>query len=66
MIDLFFNTSNGRWVVHATNCSCKRTRQDQDLDFTGRFNSLKDAQKVWEQRNECGANEHVCTQLTSP
>lgn len=61
MIDLFLNTSNGKWVLHATNCSCKRTKSDRDLDLEGRFDSLHDAQRVWEQRNESGAVEHPCT-----
>ena len=60
MIDLYLNTNNGKWVLHATNCSCKRTRSDRDLE--GRFGSLKDAQKVWEQRNDAGAIEHPCTE----
>ena len=33
-----------------------------DLDLEGRFDSLKDAQKVWEQRNDAGAIEHPCTE----
>ena len=61
MIDLFLNYNNGKWVLHATNCPCKRTRKDRNLSFEGRFNSLKDAQKVWELNNEAGAVEHLCT-----
>jgi hypothetical protein len=65
MIDLFLNTNDGRWVLHATNCSCKRTRKDRDLDLEGRFNSLQDAQKVWENRNDAGVTEHFCTDQRS-
>jgi len=65
MIDLYLNTNDGRWVLHATNCSCKRTRKDRDLDLEGRFDSLQDAQKVWEQRNDAGAIEHPCTERSN-
>jgi hypothetical protein len=61
MIDLYLNINNGKWVLHATNCSCKRTKSDRGLDLIGRFDSLQNAQIVWEQRNESGVTEHLCT-----
>lgn len=59
-VELFWH--NGRWYIHAVNCSCKRTKAVREGDLIGVYPTLLDAQNVWEQRNEYGATEYPCTE----
>lgn len=61
MVELFLNYNTDEWIVHSVNCSCKRSKRDRQLDSQGVFNTLLDAQDVWEKNNLGGAKEMSCT-----